>query len=224
MSRILHRRHPRKHELFAYAESLMDRRGPVSAKIGAHVAGCPACRAQVHAIRNTLRYVGSARPLDPPQQLIANILLAAQDVRNPVAKRDAFLFPVIKGVVYAAAVLLVTFVSFGTAIGNEFSAPKPETTAPVALDTSSQPSPEAIRKATAEIKSLVAAVSSTPTQSQSLIEQHHRRALRALTDDLAAAHKALARNPGCSRASHLVDRNLQRQAQALRTLYAERSL
>jgi hypothetical protein len=43
----------------------------------------------------------------------------------------------------------------------------------------------------------------------------------ALHADRTAALAALKRNPGCARASRLVTANLEREAQALRTLYVE---
>jgi hypothetical protein len=76
-----------------------------------------------------------------------------------------------------------------------------------------------------EIHTLAAAVGSRPSVPRNLREWQQTRAVLALDADLAAARAALQRNPGCERASRVVNSNIQRQAQALKTLYyVERSL
>ena len=61
-------------------------------------------------------------------------------------------------------------------------------------------------------------------QPPTLNELEHRRTASAISADIEAARAALARNPGCDRARRVVESNLQRQAQALKAVYVERSL
>jgi hypothetical protein len=87
------------------------------------------------------------------------------------------------------------------------------------------PSPEEIHKTAVEVSTLAEAVGSRgDTVRLSLEERQHRRTVLALDADLSAALVALRENPGCRRAGDLVNANLQRQAQALKKLYVERSL
>jgi predicted outer membrane protein len=129
----------------------------------------------------------------------------------------------IKGLANAAAVVLVSAVCFGVALGT--TSPKPDAQPLAAKPVGdSGLSPEAILKAKAEIQALAEAVSAPSRKPPSVWELERRRAVHALNDDIEAAQAALERNPGCQRASRMVDANLQRQAQALRALYLERSL
>jgi hypothetical protein len=86
-----------------------------------------------------------------------------------------------------------------------------------------QVSPETLSKATADIEALASAVSGPSKNPPSARELERRRAVMALNKDFEAARAALERNPGCERARKVMDTNLQRQAQTLRSLYAERS-
>ncbi len=220
------KRHPGKHELFAYAESLVDRRTALSAKTGGHLAMCPACKAEVEGIRRSLSFVGEAPELDPSSDLTARILLAAQTERRAMQARARTTLPVklVKAFAYAAAILVVSAVCFSAALNS--GARAPEGLAATAATQPSMPglSPEAIRKATAEIQSLASAVSVPSKKAPNAWEIERRRAVNALNDELEAAKAALERNPGCQRASRLMDSNLQRQAQTLRDLYVDRSL
>jgi hypothetical protein len=54
--------------------------------------------------------------------------------------------------------------------------------------------------------------------------QEQRRAVNALGADLAAAQEALNRNPGCERASAVMNASLEQQAETLRDLYVRGSL
>ena len=226
MSRLNLRHHPSKHDLLAYAESLVDRNVPISAKLAAHVASCGSCLADARQMRACLEVIASSPDLVPSRELTSKILLAAQNRRSVTSRRGprAIGFAaLLRGLAYSTAILVVGFLSFAAAIGRGAPAPAPQSLASTPAPDS-RLSPEAIRKATAEIQSLAAAVSFSPSHRRTPIEQEHRRALYSLSNDLAAAQEALARNPGCLRASRLVHMNLQRQAQTLRTLYVERSL
>lgn len=219
------KRHPGKHELFAYAESLVDRRSALSAKTGGHLASCPACKTEVEGIRRSLTFLREAPELQPSNELTRRILLAAQSERRAMQARarGPLPFRVLKAVAYAAAILVVSAVCFSAALNT--SARAPEGYAAVATQPASPSlSPEAIRKATTEIQTLASAVNAPSKKAPNPWELERRRAVHALNDDLEAAKAALERNPGCQRASRLVDTNLQRQAQTLRDLYVDRSL
>jgi hypothetical protein len=220
------KRHPGKHALFDYAEGLVDRRATISAKIGGHVAGCAICQAEVKTICASLEFGRTAPQLEPLNEFTARLLLAAQNERRVLMARRArrpVAFPVLKGLGYAAGLLVVSALCFGAALGNGS-----QTTHALMMTANKHAgdtglSPEAVRKATAEIQALAAAVS-LPSKKASVWELERRRAVHALNTDIEAARAALARNPGCQRASRLVDVNLQRQVQTLRDLYVERSL
>jgi hypothetical protein len=220
------KRHPGKRELLAYAENLVDRRGPISAKIGGHVAGCRECANKVEAMRASLEFAKEAPPLEPSGDFTARLLLAAQNERRMVQRQRAgrsVVFTVVKGVGYAAAIVLVSAVCFGAALGN---GPHPAVHQTVAATIAPDPglTPEAVQRTAAEIETLASAIGPPSKKSSSQWEMEHRRAVHALNADIEAARAALDRNPGCQRASLLVDKNLQRQAQTLRALYAERGL
>ncbi|MCX5772103.1 MAG: hypothetical protein NTZ09_17770, partial [Candidatus Hydrogenedentes bacterium] len=85
-------------------------------------------------------------------------------------------------------------------------------------------SPEVLRQAAAEVRTLVAALSFQPKTPPSPWEIEYRRAAQALGADIEAARAALERNPGCARASQMIGSHLQRQAQTLKALYVERNL
>jgi anti-sigma factor RsiW len=219
------KRHPGKHELMAYAESLVDKGATVSAAIGGHLAGCAACQAEAEVMRRSLAFVRQAPDLEPSSEFTARLLLAAQAERQAQQRRAArpVTLPLLKGLAYAAAVVLVSALCFGAALGVTSS--KPDAQPLVAKHVAdSGLSPEAILKAKAEIQTLAEAVNVPSRKPPSVWELERRRAVHALKDDIEAAQAALERNPGCLRASRVVDANLQRQAQALRALYLERSL
>ena len=74
--------HPRKHELMDYAENLVDNRAAISARMAAHIAACPACLAEVEAIRTSLEFARNAPEIEPSNDLTAQILIAARDARR----------------------------------------------------------------------------------------------------------------------------------------------
>lgn len=226
MTSILLRHHPTRPQLFAYTENLVDKRAPVSAKIAAHVAACQPCLAQVQAMRASLEVTTSAPDLQPSPESACDILVAARNERFALQHRrspSATFSPLLRGLAYAAALVLVGALCFNLALGKGLPTLQATAISPAAAPPSHS-SPEAIRKATADIQTFAAVVASPSRHPQNLLEHERRRALHALTADLAAAHEALARNPGCARATRIINTNLQRQAQALRTLYVERTL
>ena len=218
--------HPRKYELLGYAETLVDNRAAIPAHLAAHIAACPACQAEVAAIRASLELARKVPDLEPSNDLTVQILIAAQKARRSSGQRRsgrAAARTLVKGLAYAAGVILVGAVCFSAALNT--TSPKagiqgalPQQMADTAL------SPEAIRKATSDIQTLVSAVSLPSKTPPSPWEVKQRREVHALNTDIEAARAALERNPGCDRATHMVDTNLQRQVQTLRTLYVERNL
>jgi len=84
--------------------------------------------------------------------------------------------------------------------------------------------PEIIEKASAEIESLTAAVRSHPKAAPSVLEQEQRRAVKEQEQDLTAAMSALKRNPGNERVRNVVDSNVERGAETLKSIYVEQSL
>jgi len=219
------KRHPAKNELMYYAESLVARR-PIPAQLGGHIAGCRECQAEVAAIQSSLSFVHDAPQFEPTADFTQQLLMAARSERLVARQKSGFrpLRALVRTAGYAAAVGLVCVVSYGTALHSVALHGEP---APGAASVAPVPpalSPEAIAKAMAEIQALLPALSLPSKTPPSLWELEHRRAVHALSRDIEAARAALERNPGCDRATRIVDSNLQRQAQALKALYVERSL
>ncbi len=218
--------HPGKHELLAYAENLVDRRAPISAKIGGHITSCRSCTAEVEAIRASLEYVREAPALEPSAEFTSQVLMAAHNERRATQlhrTRRSPLRVIFKGMAYAAGILVVSAVCFSAALSNG-QMDRDVQAAAVQRATDAIPSPEAVRRATEEIQALASAVNSPSKNPPSLQELERRRTVSALSADIEAARAALERNPGCLRAYRLMDTNLQRQAQTLKALYIERSL
>ena len=120
---------------------------------------------------------------------------------------------------------MVAIVVFGLALRGAGPAPVPRHTAAVSTETTVAESPtESLSKTVDEVQTLAAAVRAGHGKAPSPEEWVHRRVVSAMDADIAAAVAALERNPGNVRASHIVHANLERQAQALRSLYVERTL
>jgi anti-sigma factor RsiW len=218
------KRHPAKNELMSYAESLVARR-PISAKIGGHITTCRQCTAEVEAIKKSLAFLHEAPQYEPSAEFTRQLLLAARNERT-VQRNRRRVSPfrqMGRALVFSAALAVVCIISYGAALSSLSSQGTPAGAASV---TASAPaiSQDAIRKAAAEIQVLISALSLPSDTRPSISELEQRRAVQALHTDLQAAQAALERNPGCDRATKLVDENLQRQAQALKALYVERSL
>ncbi|NIA13006.1 MAG: hypothetical protein GWP08_02915 [Nitrospiraceae bacterium] len=219
------KRHPSKRELLAYAESCVDGHA-LSASIGGHIAACSSCAAEAAAMRLSLEYVAEATDLEPSSEFTANLLLAAKQERAAVqaARMRHSAWSLARGAAYAASLLLVAALSFGFALD---TGAKPVETRlaprPVQLAESAS-NPETALKAAAEIQTLAMALGVSSATPRSPWELERRRAASAQSADIAAARAALARNPGCVRASRLMDANLERLPKTLKALYVERSL
>lgn len=219
--------HPTRRQLVAYAESLVDRRAPISAALAAHLKVCSACAAEVKAIRASLEFTASAPDIEPSQDLTAQILRRAQLERNghkATCRRVSACGALARAVVFAGALAAMAVLVFGAALN---AAPSPQSDAPAgsmhhaAVSASSQ---DTLQRTAEEVRTLAAAVRTVSDRPQTLREREHRRAAALLDADIAAARQALQRNPGCERAEAIVNANLQRQAETLRALYLERSL
>lgn len=212
----------------AYAENLVDGRNPISVQMGGHISNCPACAAEVEAMRFSCTLMRSAPALEPSSDFAAQLLLAARNERRIVEAHRLrnSVVSAAKGIGYAAGFVIVCAVCFGLAINRGTAADAVQASVAAASQAIAEaaPSPEAIRRATAEVQTLTAAVCSSTREPANLWEREHRRAVSALGADIEAAKQALERNPGCARARRIMDTTLQRQAQTLKTLYVERSL
>lgn len=221
-------RHPGKHELMTYAESLAGKGGALSVKTGGHVAGCKACQAEVDGMRGSLEFIHSAPDLEPTADFTKQLLLAAQNERKLLRQRRGrqAVISIAKGLSYAAGILVVGAVCFGAALtgGSNGDMTVHAAVRPDQAAADGGISPEVLRQAAAEVQTLVAALSFQPKTPPSPWEIEYRRAAQALGADIEAARAALERNPGCARATQLIGSHLQRQAQTLKALYAERSL
>ena len=219
-------RHPSRSVLLVYAEGLADGGSMVSARVAAHLAGCPACKAEADAIRVSLALGHKSPALEPSTEFTKQLLMAAQRERCLLRERRVkrpVVVPLLRGIGYAAGLALISVLCFGASVGGKDKYVDAQGTV-VKHASEAAISPEALRKAVTEIQSLAAAVSFPSSKQPSLRELERRRTVHALSADIETARDALQRNPGCERASRMVDMSLQRQAQTLRALYAERSL
>ncbi|MFO7975282.1 MAG: hypothetical protein R6V12_11680 [Candidatus Hydrogenedentota bacterium] len=217
--------HPTQCELTQYAEALVDGK-PLPARIGGHIASCPACKKEVETIRASFSFLAKAPTLEGTPGSTEEILARARQIRNSRRKQHRILrnsFMLAKGLACAACVVLVAAWVFSAALGepavDQFTTTATGTGRLVADST--LPSAEELQRKASEIHSLASAVNAQADAPASPWERQHRQMVVALHADRTAALAALKRNPGCARASRLVTANLEREAQALRTLYVE---
>lgn len=218
------RRHPAKHELLDYAESLVDGRA-ISAQLGGHITRCAACLAEVAAMQSTLRVVRAAPHLEPSRELTARILLAAKNergIQQVKRSRRAAFFRAIRAVSYAAGLVVVGTVWFGAASEKPAMTSIPTVMPATKALVVVAPSTDEIQKATARIQTFAQAVGTT--QGATLADLQHRRVASVLDEDLTAAAAALQRNPGCVQAGRLITETLQQRVQVLQNYWTERTL
>ena len=215
--------HPSKPELLAYAEGLVDGRG-ISTATARHITGCPVCAREVAAIRGSIEFTASAKQLDPAEDSISRILVAARCERKATRRaKGGTPTLILKGLAYAAGVIIVSAVVFQASLHR--TAANGATRAETAARTlASNVSAEEMRQAASQIQTLTAAVGSRPDAPHGDRVIQQAREVLALDAELAAARAALRSNPASERASQVVSSNLKRQAKALKTLYVERNL
>jgi hypothetical protein len=216
--------HPCKHELMAFAESMVDNQATVNAQLAAHVNSCATCTCEVRAIRATLKAVAGAPALEPSPEFTADLLRAAQKARAvpPAAQRGAVgaAVAVAKGAAVAAALVMAASISFSAAL----SEPQPErraeaAVAPVAV--AAAPAEEAGLDASQVLREIqiFAAAISVGHGPVGPWEREQLRSVVALDAELQAAMEALEKNPGSARASHVYHANLQRKAKTLKSVF-----
>lgn len=221
-------RHPARQQLVAYAENLVDRNAPVSAAMASHLSVCAACAAELRAIRTSLEFASTAQSLAPSTNLTSQILMQAKKERSETRGRrnlPRVFWSCIKGAACAGALAACGFFSFSMALNAEGGVVSTTSQfAPQATQTAAAVSAESLKRASADIRSLSAAFRLDPGRSRTLHEREQLRVVSALGADIEAAKAALARNPGCVRATHIVHANIQRQAETLREMYIEHRL
>ena len=216
--------HPTKYELTEYAEALADGT-PMPARIAGHVASCASCKAEAEALRASFTFLASAPMLECAPGSADQILMAASRLGQTQRAKGRFFrraFLAAKGLACAAGILLVAAGVFTAALDDPAPPiPAAQPSASSRLAAPPGPSAEELQRKATEIKSLTSAVNAQSAAPASPWERQHREMVMALHADRTAALAALQRNPGCDRASRLVTANLEREAQALRTLYVE---
>ena len=217
-------RHPAKHELIQYAESLVDN-SAISAELGGHINKCSICSAEVNAMRNSLELADLVPKIDVSSELTESILMAAHNQR-PSFFLPSFSLPFAhaRGIALVAVIILVaatgfTYVYVGLpGVSSELNSASSTIKSEMALVE-----PNSLEKINIEIETLTAAVATPANSPQNWIERQCRREALALDTDLDEARAALERNPRCRRASNMMVAKLQRQAENLRTLYIEKN-
>ncbi len=216
--------HPTKHELMAYAESLVDSQVAVDARLAGHITSCGACAAEVDAIRGTLRVSTLHLELEPTQEFTMRLLNAARHERRAPAPRPRAavraMMALAKGAAVAASLAVVASIAFEAALGQPQAegamsgAVVPTPVASAAEANEGVDAGQMVRR----IQTFAAAVSA----DQRVLGDWEREQWRSVVDldtELLAAAEALEQNPGCARASHVVQANLQRKVDRLKSLY-----
>ncbi len=219
--------HPAKHELLAYSEALETGQG-ISTDMGRHVTSCTSCSEEVRAMRNSLALVDAAPDLEVSPELTSQILQAAKFERRAQRRahtRFRTMAVAAKGLAFAAGVVLVSALSFRTALADRVGPTHTIHRTTLSQSTLSvSPSPEEIRSASGRIATFASAVNARSAVPQNSRDLRNARTVAALDADLTVVRTALERYPGSERAHRLMQSNLQRQAQALKTLYVEQTL
>lgn len=221
--------HPTKQELLSHAEALIAGRA-ISSGIARHVAKCSSCAAEAQAMRRSLGFVHSADELEPSSDMTARILSAARAeravLRTERRSRKGVAVMLAKGLSFAAALAVISALSFSVALKANAKSASAMRMNPARTTASRATAPAAgavEEKAAEEIRLLATAVASRGVQPSDAEEWRHARAVVALNSDLTAVRAVLKRYPGCERANRLMSSNLQRQAQALKSLYVEQT-
>lgn len=215
--------HPSKPELLAYAEGLVDGRG-ISAATARHMNACPVCAREVAAIRESIAFAASANTLDPSEESVSRILIAARTERKATKRaRGGTPMLLLKGLAYAAGVAVVSAVVFQAGL-NSAGINGLSRTASASRTMTSTVSPEDMRRTSAQIETFVAAVGSRKSARPTYKTWQQAREVLAIDAALTAAREELQTNPANERANRVIASNLKRQASALKSLYMERSL
>ncbi len=232
--------HPTRQDLFAHAENLVDGRAPISAHLAGHLAACPRCKAEFEGIRRSLDFSAAAPALAPSTDLAAQILMQAKKERKrqqKYARRYSTVRVALRGFAYAAMLALIVGVMFnmtlneprpaanGSQSASQTTANTPRPSYEVITFSANTDTPESLRQAAEQLRTLLDAVEYAPPGSTPTAQELEQlRAVRQLSTEMEAALEALERNPGSTRAKTLVEGNLEQQSALLRRLYVERTL
>ena len=229
--RLIPKRHPSKDVLFDYARNMVDKKGAICASVGAHLVSCRRCAAEVDAMRGSLSFVGDAPALEPSAQSTYDIVFAARKARRGKVRGGGLRLnfrTAVFGMAYAAALLVVAGAAVAPVLVTSTAAVASQDGVHALTPASeSAASPQnkmrgAIDDIRGEIEMLARAVRAGFEQPRTPREHSRQRAVNDMNLEISAAMAALERNPGCERASRLVQANLERQAETLRAIYVER--
>lgn len=219
--------HPTRRQLVAFAETLLDRRAPVSALLARHVARCTKCAQEVKHIRASFELTALAPAPEPSDDLAQRIMAQARKARQSTggASHTA---PAASGGLRAAAcvagLVALAWFSFGAALNGPAALPSAVPVVYAADAESVSEPPGVLRHHVDTVEALSTALSRREDTLSSPRDAGHRRTLEALDRDVRAALAALERNPGCPRANQVVHMSLERQLEGLRNLYLDRTL
>lgn len=216
---------PSQDQMLEYAESLVDGT-PTPVRVAGVIAKDQDAAQELRAMRSSLELVARAPELEPSEDLTRTILLQARRMREPGRQRTMRYISAWRGFLHAAvfAVLITAsaVVVFGVALRTPPGA-APVTATAAAPAPAPAAAPVDINRTAQEVEALSAAVRSAGSAASPERAQHLRTAVAA-DSDLAAALAALEKNPGSARATHIVYKSLQQQAESLREFYLDRSL
>jgi hypothetical protein len=215
--------HPSKPELWAYAEGLVDGRG-ISSATARHVSGCAFCRREVESFRKSIELASAAPGLNPPDEFVSQILVAARHERKAKGRmRPRSLWIAAKSLGLAASVTFIAAAYFQSVL----DAPAPgfgAATVSPARQSETALSVEDWREAAGQIRTLAAAVGARMKYAEDAGALQQARRVLALDAELMAAQAAAERNPGGQRPQLVINSNLRRQTSALKALYVGQTL
>ncbi|MEX2015666.1 MAG: hypothetical protein WD873_03445 [Candidatus Hydrogenedentales bacterium] len=215
--------HPGRKLLLDYAERLVDGT-PLMPAATRHVARCGRCRHEINAMARSLRFSSKAGDIEPSRDLTARILLAAksQQRHREVRRHRVALY----SVRFAAAAMVLIVTAF--LVQRDVATPAPAAAAPVenaSFMTNPMISAVTVAAPSAEEELLERAVLAAPYwQPKNAREKAQLRAIQAMESDISEALAMYRRNPGLARAAEVVNTNRQRQSEALKELFVERTL
>jgi hypothetical protein len=215
--------------MLEYAESLVDGT-PTPVRVAGVIASDHDAAQELRAMRTALELVAKAPELEPSEDLTRTILLQARKMREPSRQRTMRYISAWRGLVHAAAFTVLIFSAALVVFGVSLRTPSTPGTASIATAppappaAADAPQPTDIGRTADEVQALSAAVRAANSRVHSPERAQHLRNAVAADSDLAAALAALDKNPGSARATHIIYKSLQQQAESLREFYLDRSM
>lgn len=222
-------KHPTRTQLIAYAEALVDGRGPIFSGIARHLAECPQCSAEVEAICSSLRFLNSAPKIEPPKELSLEILKRAREQKRKVEQNS---IPVKKHSKLLTAVcisiwLIIGYILFGISYNPSLFENNPGSPNMFMQMASPKDQPTIEKNKEKDVWHEIELLGSALTPVFRNSPGYSSRQLRSVSiidRELECAQSALRKNPTCARANEILQKGVRQKAELLRQIYLERVL